>query len=350
MRTWRVAIAGLGRAAREIHLPAYAPMRQVKLVAGCDPRKITERFSFPVFTSVDDMLDSHRPDIVVVATPPDSHFEVARAGLEAGCHIFCEKPFMPEMTQAIEITELARSTSRAVVVNNQYRCMNIFRAAQELIGSDRFGHLLFASFHQTFTTDSSTEEGWRGEDKRRTCQDFGIHVLDLCRFLFAQEPLSICARMPRPGDPDGPDLLNLIQVEFPGDRAAQITLDRLSRGRHRYLACRLDGSRAAIESEIGGGIDLALGIRGGKQRRPYVRFQVVRGGQARLYSGEKSRRIATDPLDIFARATRRLMRSVLTALDAGETPPSDGEDNLKSLALMLAAYESDRTRSIVRLS
>lgn len=64
------------------------------------------------------------------------------------------------------------------------------------------------------------------------------------------------------------------------------------------------------------------------------------GGRARLYHGEDYRKLASDPLDLFAHATGRLLRQVLRALDAGETPPCDAEHGRRILAVMLAAYES----------
>ncbi len=73
-----------------------------------------------------------------------------------------------------------------------------------------------------------------------------------CRYFFGEEPTSISARMPRGKQPNGPDYLNLIELEFSGDRVAHITLDRLSRGRRRYLDIRLDGEAGSIETSLGG--------------------------------------------------------------------------------------------------
>ena len=201
---------------------------------------------------------------------------------------------------------------------------------------------MFVTASQTFFVDESTEAGWRGQDAQRTCKEFGIHVLDLCRFFFDQEPERISARMQRPAGAGGPDHLNLITLEFPGGRLAQITLDRLSRGRHRYLDLRLDGSEAVIETEFGGQFEATAGIRA-RDRRPFVRLDYSAGGAAVLYRGERRKLLARNPLNPFADATRKLMMAFLNALDEGGTPPCDAHDNIKSLALMLSAYESDRT-------
>lgn len=295
------------------------------------------------------MLATTRPDLLVVATPPDSHYALVRLGLEAGCHIFCEKPFMNSLEECDLVLELAQQRGRWIVVNNQFRFMNIYQRAKARIGGPGFGALLFLSAWQTFHVTAETEAGWRGSDRRRTCKDFGTHILDLCRFLFDEDPTAIAARMPRGPHQAGPDYLNLIQLEFSGDRVAHITLNRVSRGRHNYLELRLDGSAGSIETRLGGRAELAVGLRGGT-RTPYVRAELSAGGSAFLYQGERARKIAAEPANVFARATARLLDAYFQALDNGSVPPCHGLDNRRTLALMLAAYESADTRQPIVMS
>jgi predicted dehydrogenase len=334
-------VAGLGAAARDIHLPAYAKIPDLRVVGGFDPTGAPAGFGAPVFDSVEEMLKTTQPDLLAVLAPPSAHAELVRLGLEHGCHIFCEKPFTPTLEEGAELVALAQRVGRHVVVNQEFRSMRQHLAAREVLGSAEFGELVFLEARQTFYIDEQTEAGWRGQETRRTCQEFGIHVLDLCRFFFGAEPETIFACMPRPGG--GPDYLNLIQLRFPGDRAAQITLDRLCRGRHDYLDLRLDGTEGAVETHLGGGVELRGGLRGGS-RRPFMDLDIAAGGRARLYRGNRFRTLARDPLDLFASATRRLLITALDAIAVGDKPPCDAEDNLRSLALVVAAYESDRLR------
>jgi len=343
----RIAIAGLGAAARDIHLPAYAGL-PLEVVGGCDPAPYGGRLPFPVFASLAEMLDRTRPDILTVAAPPDQHLALVEQGLAAGCHVLCEKPFMPTLAEADRACALARERGRVVVVNNQYRFMDIHREARRLIGTPEFGELLFVSVQQSFFTTEATEAGWRGRDSRRTWKEFGTHVIDLCRFFFDEEPSAVTARMPRPGNPGGPDLLDLVQLEFSRDRMAHVVLDRLSRGPHRYLTVRLDGSAGYIETRLGGVLEVRAGVRGGT-RRPFVSADLSPGGRARLFHGERFRKIASEPLDVFARATGRLVAAMLEALDRGDVAPSHAEDNRKTLAVMLAAYDSAERRATVEV-
>ncbi len=339
MKKMTIGVVGLGAAARKIHLPAIRKIDRLELVGGVDPDIDKSGFAFPVHDSLAALLARSRPDIVAIVTPPDSHYRLIRECLDAGTHVFCEKPFVLTLGEGRAVIEAAERAGRHVVVNNEFRFMNVHEAARAAIGRPDFGDLLFLSINQTFFVTDHTESGWRGESNQRTCFEFGTHALDLCRYFFGEEPSTISARMPKPGRPDGPDYLNLIQLEFSGDRVAHITLDRLSRGPHRYLDIRLDGTEACVETRIGGQAQVALGIRGGS-KRPYAQLDLAPSASAWLWRGDRRRKLATDPLDLFPHSTAKLLGQMVAAIETGATPPCGAADNIHTLALMLAAYDS----------
>jgi predicted dehydrogenase len=104
---WKVAICGLGVATQSIHLPAYQKLSDIQVVGGFDPAAGVSSFPFPLFDSIEQMITTTQPDIVLVATPTDSHYESTSKALEAGCHVLCEKPFMASIEQARKVIELA---------------------------------------------------------------------------------------------------------------------------------------------------------------------------------------------------------------------------------------------------
>src|SRR5262245_59701936 len=89
----RVALVGLGAAARHIPLPAYRSLAGARVVAGCDGAAPAERFDFPVYRSLSELLARETVDIAVIATPTVSHHALARQCLEHKLHVLCEKPF-----------------------------------------------------------------------------------------------------------------------------------------------------------------------------------------------------------------------------------------------------------------
>ncbi len=337
-KTTLIALIGLGAAARSIHIPACAGLANVKIVAGCDPVAPVAGLPFPVYDSLERMLAAHRVDLAIVATPTAHHFPLVLDLIERGVHVLCEKPFTETLDQAIELVRLADARSVRVVVNNEFRFMACHRAARRMIGDPRFGHLLFVEVTQTFHATETTEQGWRGRDPERTCKEFGTHVFDLCRYFFDAEPVVLRARMPRAA-PNAPDMLNLIDLGFPDGRWARITLDRLTRGRHRYLDVRLDGTEGTVETSLGGCAEVALGINA-PTRRPFLHADFAMGGRAVLYQGERRLWLARDSSAPFADATRMLLQDFIAALNQGTPPACNGSDNLRTFALMRAAYES----------
>jgi D-apiose dehydrogenase len=345
----RIAIVGLGSAARRIHIPAIRKIRRLQLVGGCDVRPDAGRFDFPVYTSLGSLIEQTRPDVVSIVTPTETHFALASRVVASGIHVFCEKPFTTTVEEASALLAEARTRGARIAVNNEFRFMACHEAAKAQIGTAAFGDLRFVNMLQTFRVTEETEAGWRGAETERTNKDFGTHTFDLCRYFFGEEPLRLRALMPKPGAADGPDLLNLVDLEFSGDRYARITLDRLTRGRHRYLDIRLGGTRADVETELGGHAALTLGVHAAA-RRPYIDLDVSMGGRAFLCNGERRTKIAADPLDLFAAATAKLLSRFVDTIEDGTPSPCSGTDNIRTLALMRAAYESAAARSDVDLA
>ena len=94
----KVAIVGCGKIADD-HCSQIQRIKGCEIVGVCDrellmARQLSERF--PVkqhFSDLTKMLSQAQPDVVHVCTPPESHFAIAKKCLEAGCHVYVEKPF-----------------------------------------------------------------------------------------------------------------------------------------------------------------------------------------------------------------------------------------------------------------
>ncbi len=112
MKPLRVAIVGCGKIADQ-HFQQIRRVPNSRIVATCDREilmagQLAERAQADhSFSDVDQLLESARPDVVHVTTPPQSHFELARKCLEAGCHVYIEKPFSIDLAESREIVALA---------------------------------------------------------------------------------------------------------------------------------------------------------------------------------------------------------------------------------------------------
>ena len=145
-------------------------------------------------------------------------------------------------------------------------------------------------------------------------------------------------------------MVNVVVVEFADGRGASIVLDRLSRGPERYLDMRLDGESAIVHTSIGGQLRLEAGMHT-RERRPYLGYSFVKGGQATLENGNQSNVIAKDGINPFCDSTARHFSCFLQAIaNRGTIPPGDIHDNRNTLAMVMAAYDSAASGQWVDMS
>ena len=106
----KVAIVGCGKIADD-HAEQIQRIKDCEIVAVCDreplmARQICQRFPIKQhFSDLDILLAEAKPDVVHITTPPQSHFSIAKQCLEAGSHVYVEKPFaIDEQARRIEIS------------------------------------------------------------------------------------------------------------------------------------------------------------------------------------------------------------------------------------------------------
>lgn len=121
----KIGLVGCGKIA-DGHVEQIRALGRGEVVAVCDSEplmaeQLAVRMNVPRrYTDFAEMLAKERLDVMHVATPPFSHVALACAALDAGCHVFVEKPFAPTAPEAEVILDRARATGRRVSVNYLY--------------------------------------------------------------------------------------------------------------------------------------------------------------------------------------------------------------------------------------
>jgi predicted dehydrogenase len=103
-------------------------------------RQLYERF--PVggyFSELEDLLDAARPDVVHITTSPESHFDLARRCLEAGCHVYVEKPFALNEADARKLIDLAESRRLKITAGHDDQFSHVSRRMRELVRQGYLG-------------------------------------------------------------------------------------------------------------------------------------------------------------------------------------------------------------------
>ena len=337
-----LGLFGLGGAAERLLLPAARVVEGVQAIAGSDPAPdrrdwAVAEYGIKTYQKPQELLEREKPQIVLIGTPPDSHFELARLALEAGAHVLLEKPFTETVEQADALIALARERGKLLTVNTQYRYMEIYRRTRERLAAGDFGRLYgIQVWQQMFHPADVDGPAWRRAMRQATLYEFGGHALDLLCYLFDAQPTAISSLMPRVRQDFHSDVLVQATLKFPEDRVATLWLNRVSHAPLRYLEMRLDCEHASIRISLGGVARIALDWTG----KPRLRASLVKGGEAREEHGGGSRVFARMAKQAFLPATIAHLDEFVGRVRDGSTDLGAAESARTVLRTSLAGYES----------
>lgn len=340
------ALIGMGAGAEKIMLPGLTSLPQVNLVAACDldaanRERVAAKWGIPqTFADPAEMLTAVQPNIAVIAAPPLTHFELGQLALAHGCHLYCEKPFMPTLAEADQIIAQAAAKNLQVGVNSQYYQMPIFRQLQEQIDGGAVGRVFQIDAWQQMYLLPHEEGGWKAAlQPRRVLFEFGTHAIDLmCRF-FDATPQAVTARIAQVRADIDADVCINVRLDFPEGRIANFTFNRMSYAPMRYFEMRLNGEKAALRASLGGLARLDLGWNS-QRGRPRVRFSLTKGGEARLEKNGEAKLLANQADSAYGDAAAAHFGRFATAVQQGQPPEPSVQHAREILRVLLACYES----------
>lgn len=143
----RIGIVGCGKIA-DGHVEQIRAIGRGEVVAVCDREPLmTEQLAVRMqiagrYTDLAEMLAIESLDVVHIATPPDSHVPIACAAIEAGCHVFVEKPFALTAEDAKVILDCAERHSKRVSVNYLYNYETPGLHLRELLDRKALGEII----------------------------------------------------------------------------------------------------------------------------------------------------------------------------------------------------------------
>ncbi|MEM7128381.1 MAG: Gfo/Idh/MocA family oxidoreductase [Chloroflexota bacterium] len=176
----RLAVIGAGEHATNVIHPALIFNDRIDVVGCCDrdtnrANLAAKRLAAPAFTEASHMLSTVKADAAIVVAFPWVQAELTIECLEAGLHVFTEKPLATELDQAKRVKAAAAKAKRQVSVGFMMRFNPVFQKMQEAIKSVGFGEP--SLFHSRFVA------GYRPKTSD-LLRVGSIHIFDLARWLF----------------------------------------------------------------------------------------------------------------------------------------------------------------------
>ncbi len=142
----RIGIIGMGAWGSRAHLPAFASLPGVEVVAVADPDEAAARRAADAFgiqrietDAVRLLRDPGGLDAVVIATPDDTHRDLAIAAFEAGLHVLCEKPLARTVGDAEEMVVAAERSGRIAKLGFLFRHSPVVIRMHELVTQGTIG-------------------------------------------------------------------------------------------------------------------------------------------------------------------------------------------------------------------
>jgi scyllo-inositol 2-dehydrogenase (NADP+) len=172
----RVGLAGYGLAGAKFHAPLIRACEGMELTAVLTSRDVPERVG-----TLEELLE--RSDLVVVATPNTTHFEIASAALNAGKDVVVDKPFTVTLGEADALIALARARERLLTPFHNRRWDSDFLTVQKVL--PQLGQvMLFEAHWDRFRPE--IKQGWREvpQPGGGVLSDLGPHLIDQALLLF----------------------------------------------------------------------------------------------------------------------------------------------------------------------
>ena len=344
-KDWRIGCIGSGFIMNDCHLVAYskAGFNPVAIASRTrdNAAKCAEQHSIStVHDSIDQLLDDESIEVLDVAVPPDNQLEVIKAACDRGIvkGILAQKPLGGNYAEAVEAVEACEQAGIVLAVNQNMRYDQSVRAGKTLLTNGTIGEPILA------TIDMRGIPHWMPWQERQgwvTLRIMSIHHMDTFRYWFGDPERIYCSVRtdPRTQFPHTDGIASYILEYASGLRA--IAVDDTWTGPAR------EGAPAdiGIEWRIEGLDGLAKGNIGWCQD-PYTTPSTI----TYAAKGDSEFRSPTWAESWFPDAFVGTMAQLLIALETGEEPAIGARDNLKTMALVEAAYRSAEEHRAVGLS
>lgn len=316
---------------------AIAADPDAELAAIVDVNPAAGAPGIPFYADLASALDGEGADAVLLATPPQYHAGDVLTAVERRLPVLCEKPLTEDLAEAVSLVEAVDRAGGTLLVGMNFRFLPVSDRLRQMVTSRELGNVMFGQF--TYI---------RNRDGRRTdLNDYpldmvqpmlveqSIHHLDLLRYVYGREALSVAA-----------DTWNPSPSVYRDDSCVAALL-RFEGGLHvSYLGTWTSGSNRfdfrwrtdfeggiAVQSDQFGKLSTSRLVEGAALTNP-------------LFAGE-AEPLQEIPVPMSTRPfeldTARLLTHFLRVVQGEEEPGPSGRDHLRTLSLVHACVEATTT-------
>ena len=321
---------------------------------GIDPRR--------AYTSFEEMAKKegklkHGIEAVAIVTPNHLHCAVAKAFLEAGIHVICDKPLSSSLEDAEQIEKLVEGSGLIFAITYNYSGYPMVRHAREMVAAGKLGNIrvIQVEYAQDWLATNIEAEGqkqaaWRTDPARAgtggSIGDIGTHAFHLAEFISGLEAKSLLADLDTFVAGRSLDDNANILLHYSNGAKGMLWSSQVASGQENALRIRLFGDK--------GGLEWAQEDPNYLQYRPLreTRQILTRGGPAVGETAARATRIPAGHPEGFLEGFANLYRDIADMIEAGRTGKSlttlvpDVTDGVKGVRFVEKAVSSNAAGSI----
>jgi D-apiose dehydrogenase len=336
----RFAIFGTGYWAR-YQLAAWRELKDVRCVAlynrtRVKAEELAREFQIPrVYDDAAELLRTERPDFVDIITDGGTHRHFVELAAQASVPVICQKPMALTLADARAMVATCRQAGVMFLVHENWRWQTPLRHLKTLLDSGVIGQPFRAR-----VTYANSFPVFDNQPALRECEkfillDMGTHILDTVRMLFGEARLLCCHTARIHPDIRGEDVATVL-LEMNTGMAVTCELSYASRVEHD----RFPETYAVIEGEKGA---IKLG--------PDYWIRLTTSAGTTAHRHPPPRYEWADPRYELSQSSGVACNAdLLAALRGGKSAETTGADNLRTLELVFACYESAETGDAVQLT
>jgi len=202
--------------------------------------------------------EDERIDFVSVATPNHTHFEIAKAAVESGFNVICDKPMTFDLAQAEQLASAVDNSDVVFAVSHNYTGYPLVRQAREMILNGELGEIqaVRAFYIQGWLRTRLEEEeqkqaAWRTDPSKSGAAgcfgDIATHAYNLGRYMTGLLPDQISCHLRTFEEGRQLDDYGTAVIQFENGGLGTVTASQISHGRENDLFIEIDGTKGALQ-------------------------------------------------------------------------------------------------------
>lgn len=298
--------------------------------------EVAREFGIPtVYDDPAEMLRKEKLDFVDIITAVESHAPFIRLALEHGVPIVCQKPFAASFEEAVALERECREKAIPLFINENWRWQTPIRALKSVLDSEEIGRPFRARIDMISGFPVFQNQPFLKELKEFILTDLGSHILDVARFLFGEARTLYCQTHQVHRDIQGEDVATVMMTMESG----VVVLAEMAYAGNYLENDNFPRTAVFVEGEKGS-IELTLDFN--------LKVTTKNGTEVRRVA-PKHYSWADPAYDVVHASIVPCQADILRGLRGDAEAETTAADNLKTVRLVHAAYESARKNRVQQL-